>query len=303
MKTLVTGGAGFIGSHLVDRLVKDGHQVTIIDNLSTGFKKNINPRAKFVLADIKNLAQIKKHFQGQDYVFHLAALSRVYPSIEDPLLANENNIKGTLNVLLASKKAQVKKVIYSASSACYGANKPPLREDMLSDPDSPYALSKYVGEEYCQLFTKLYGLDTIILRYFNVYGSRTDPDGDYATVIPIFLRQKANGEPLTITGDGSKKRDFTYIDDVVEANIKAMRLKRKGNAEIINIGVGKNYTINQLAKMIGGKNIHIPARPGEAKTTLADNSKAWQILKWKPKIDLEEGIKRLIKTNEKKLNS
>ena len=293
MKTLVTGGAGFIGSHLVDRLVKDGYQVTIIDNLSTGFRKNINPQAKFVLVDIKNLNRIEKYFQEQDYVFHLAAIPRIQPSIKDPLLTNENNIKGTLNVLLASKKAQIKKVIYSASSSCYGTNKPPLREDMLSDPGSPYALSKYVGEEYCQLFTKLYGLDTIILRYFNVYGSRADPDGDYATVIPIFLRQKANREPLTITGNGSKKRDFTYVDDVVEANIKAMRLKRKGNAEIINIGVGKNYTINQLAKMIGGKNIHIPARPGEAKATLADNSKAWQILKWKPKISLEEGIRRL----------
>lgn len=298
MKTLVTGGAGFIGSHLVDRLVKDGHQVAIIDNLSTGFKKNINPRAEFVLADIKNLAQIKKHFQGQDYVFHLAAIPRIQPSIKDPCLTNENNIKGTLNVLLASKKAQVKKVIYSASSSCYGTNKPPLKEDDKPDCLNPYAVSKYTGEIYCKLFSQLYGLDTVSLRYFNVYGSRMDDQGDYSTVIAIFLRQKAKMEPLTIVGDGRQKRDFTFIDDVIEANIKAMKAKRKFDGQVINIGTGKNYNINQLAKMIGGKNIHIPARPGEAKATLADNSKAWQILKWKPKISLEEGIKRLINKDQ-----
>ncbi len=298
MKILVTGGAGFIGSHLVDRLVKDGHQVTIIDNLSTGFKKNINPQAKFVLADIKNLAKIKKHFQGQDHVFHVAAIPRIQPSIKDPLLTNENNIKGTLNVLLASKKAQVKKVIYSASSSCYGTNKPPLKEDDKPDCLNPYAISKYIGEIYCKLFSQLYGLDTISLRYFNVYGSRMDNEGDYATVIAIFLRQKAKGEPLTIVGDGRQKRDFTYVDDVIEANIKAMKYGGKFNGKVINIGTGQNYNINQLAKIISGKNVHIPARPGEAKSTLADNSKAWQILKWKPKISLEEGIRRLINKNQ-----
>jgi len=298
MKTLITGGAGFIGSHLVDRLVKDGHQVTIIDNLSTGFKRNINPRAKFVLADIKNLAQIKKHFQGQDHVFHVAALPRMLPSIKNPLLTNENNIKGTLNVLLASKKAQVKKVIYSASSSCYGANKSPLKENDKPDCLNPCAVSKYVGEIYCKLFSQLYGLDTINLRYFNVYGSRMDNESDYSTVIAIFLRQKTKGEPLTIVGDGKQKRDFIYIDDVVEANIKAMKYGKKLNGEVVNIGTGKDYNINQLAKIVGGKNIHILARPGESKVTLADNSKAWQILKWKPKISLEEGIRRLINKDQ-----
>jgi len=295
MKTLVTGGAGFIGSHLVDRLIKDGHHVTIIDNLSTGFRKNLNQQAEFILADIKNLSQIQRHFRRQDCVFHLAALPRIQPSIKNPIPVHESNVTGTLNVLLASKKAGVSRVIYSASSSVYGnKNKPPLKENMISDPGSPYTLSKFVGEEYCKLFSKLYGLDTIILRYFNVYGPRADPDGDYATVIPIFLKQKSNKKPLTIVGDGKQKRDFTYIDDVVEANIKAMRLKRKSSGEVINIGFGQYYSINQLAKIIGRKNIHISPRPGESKITLADNSKAWKILKWKPKINLKEGIKKLI---------
>jgi UDP-glucose 4-epimerase len=295
MKILVTGGAGFIGSHLVDRLIREGHQVTILDNLSTGFKENINPQAKFVLVDIRNLSQIKRYFQRQDFVFHLAALPRIQLSIKDPLPVNETNITGTLNVLLAAKEAGVKRVIYSASSSIYGnKNKLPLKEDMLPDPGSPYALSKYVGEEYCRLFTKLYGLDTIILRYFNVYGPRAEAVSPYATVIPIFLRQKAQGKPLTITGDGRQKRDFTYVDDVVEANIKAMNLKRRGNGEMINIGAGQNYSINQLAKIIGGPTIYIPSRPGESRVTLADNSKAKRILKWQPKISLEEGIKKTI---------
>lgn len=298
-KCLVTGGAGFIGSHLVNRLIKDKHQVTIIDNLSTGYKKNLNPKAKFIRADIKNLAQIKKHFPGQDFVFHLAAIPRIQPSIKNPFLTNDNNITGTLNVLSASYKAGVKRVIYSASSSCYGTNKPPLKEDDKPHCLNPYAVGKYTGEIYCRLFSELYGLDTVSLRYFNVYGSRMDNQGDYATVIGIFLRQKNQGKSLTIVGDGKQKRDFTYVDEVVEANIKAMKYKRKFKGEVINIGTGKNYSVNQLAKIIGGKNIHIPLRPGEAKTTLADISKARKILKWQPKITLEEGIKKIVKEYER----
>ena len=296
-KCLVTGGAGFIGSHLVDRLIKDGHSVTIIDNLSTGYKRNLNNQAKFIQADIKKLAQIKKHFQGQEFVFHLAAIPRIQPSIKNPFLTNDNNITGTLNVLFASSKARVKRVIYSASSSCYGTNKPPLKEDDKPNCLNPYAVGKYTGEIYCKLFSELYGLDTVNLRYFNVYGSRMDDQGDYATVIGIFLRQKNQGESLTIVGDGKQKRDFTYIDDVVEANIKAMKYKKELKGEVINIGTGKNYSVNQLAKIIGGRNIHIPLRPGEAKLTLADNSKAWKILKWQPKVELEEGIKKILKEN------
>lgn len=296
-KCLVTGGAGFIGSHLVDRLIKDGCSVTIIDNLSTGYKRNLNSRAKFIRADIKKLSQIKKHFSGQEFVFHLAAIPRIQPSIKDPFLTNDNNITGTLNVLFASSKAGVKRVIYSASSSCYGTNNPPLREDDKPHCLNPYAVSKYTGEIYCKLFSELYGLDTINLRYFNVYGQRMDNQGDYSTVIAIFLRQKKRGEPLTIVGDGRQKRDFTYVDDVVEANIKAMEYKKKFKGEIINIGTRENYSINQLAKIIGGKNVHIPMRPGEAKSTLADNSKAWKILEWRPKVKLEEGIQKILKGN------
>ncbi len=298
MKILVTGGAGFIGSHLVDRLIKDGHQVTIIDNLSTGYKRNLNHQAKFIQADIRNLTQIKKNFVGKDFIFHLAALPRIQPSIVDPHLTNENNIGGTLNVLLASSTARVKRLIYSASSSCYGTNNPPLKEDDKPHCLNPYAVSKYTGEIYCQLFSELYGLDTVSLRYFNVYGPRADSRGDYATVIPIFLRQKKQKKPLTIVGDGKKRRDFTYIDDVIEANIKAMKYKRKFNGEVINIGAGRNYSINQLAKIIGGRTVRIPPRPGEAKATLADNSKAKKILNWEPKVDLKEGIKRLISNKE-----
>ncbi len=290
---IVTGGAGFIGSHLIDRLIDDDHQVTIIDNLSTGFRRNLNPRAEFIKEDIINLERIRKYFKDKDYVFHLAALPRIQPSIENPYLTHENNITGTLNILLAAKNYKIKKVIYSASSSCYGTNKPPLKENDMPHCLNPYAVSKYTGEVYCRLFSDLYNLDTVSLRYFNVYGSRADPAGDYATVIPIFLRQKANNQPLTIVGDGKQKRDFTYIDDIVEANIKAMNYQGKLKGEVINIGTGKNYSINQLAKMIGGKVVHLPPRLGEAKATLADNTKALKILKWKPKISLKQGLKMI----------
>lgn len=293
MRMIVTGGAGFIGSHLIDRLIDDDHQVTIIDNLSTGFRRNLNPRAEFIKEDIINLERIRKYFKDKDYVFHLAALPRIQPSIENPYLTHENNITGTLNILLAAKNYKIKKVIYSASSSCYGTNKPPLKENDMPHCLNPYAVSKYTGEVYCRLFSDLYNLDTVSLRYFNVYGSRADPAGDYATVIPIFLRQKANNQPLTIVGDGKQKRDFTYIDDIVEANIKAMNYQGKLKGEVINIGTGKNYSINQLAKMIGGKVVHLPPRLGEAKATLADNTKALKILKWKPKISLKQGLKMI----------
>lgn len=303
MKVLVTGGAGFIGSHLTDRLIKDGHQVTIIDNLSTGFRKNLNSKAEFIKENISNLKRIQEFFKNKDYVFHLAALPRIQPSIENPSLTHENNITGTLNILLAAKNNKIKRVIYSASSSCYGTNKPPLKEGDMPHCLNPYAVSKYVGEVYCRLFSDLYNLDTVSLRYFNVYGPRADPTGDYATVIPIFLRQKANNQPLTIVGDGKQKRDFTYVDDIVEANIKAMNYRGKLKGEVINIGTGKNYSINQLAKMIGGRVIHLPPRLGEAKDTLADNTKALKILKWKPKISLKQGLKMIqYKNGHKKRN-
>lgn len=288
----MTGGAGFIGSNLVDELLKRGDEVLVLDNLSTGKKENLNPQAKFIKADITNLAEINSHFKGIDYVFHLAALPRVQLSIEEPLKTHNVNINGTLNVLWAAKEAGVKRLIYSASSSAYGnSDILPLKEELLPKPISPYGLQKYVGEHYSRLFSLLYGLKTISLRYFNVYGPRMANEGAYVTVIAIFLQQKANGQKLTITGDGMQTRDFTYVGDVVEANILAAISPRVGRGEVINIGAGRNHSINEVAKIIGGEIEYLPPRI-EPHDTLADNSKAKELLGWEPKIDLDEGVKK-----------
>lgn len=296
-RLMVTGGAGFIGSNLVDRLVSDGHEVIVLDNLSTGKRENINPKAKFVECDIGQYDDIGAHFAGVEAVFHAAALARIQPSIKNPLSANQTNITGTLNVLWAAKNAKVKKVIYSASSSAYGEQPSenfPLKEQLEAHPGSPYALQKLVGEMYCQLFGKLYSLPTVILRYFNVYGPRQITEGAYAAVVGIFLKQRAEGKSITITGDGTQRRDFTHIYDVVEANILAWK-KQVSLAEVFNIGRGKNYSINEVAELITGPIEYIPARPGEYPITLADNSKAKKLLGWEPKVSLEEGIAELKK--------
>ncbi len=285
-KYLVTGGAGFIGSNLVDELINRGDEVIIIDNLSTGKKENLNPKAEFHLLDIRQLDKIKPIFIGIDYVFHLAAFPRVQPSIDDPITANDINLNGTLNVLVAARDAKVKKVIYSASSSAYGdQTKMPLREDMPAHPLSPYAIQKYIGELYCRLFSDIYDLATVSLRYFNVYGKRQALEGAYALVIPIFIRQRLAGEPMTITGDGENRRDYTSVVDVVRANILAMQNQKVGKGEVFNIGRGKNFSINELAKMIGGPLVNIPPRI-EPKETLADYSLAKKILGWQPTVEL-----------------
>ncbi len=291
---LVTGGAGFIGSHLTDSLINAGHKVTAIDNLSTGYKENLNPKAKFVKADIRDLKKIQPHFKNIDGVFHAAALPRVQPSIKDPITPNETNISGALNVLWAAKNTGVKRVVYSSSSSVYGNSKVmPLKEDMRPKPISPYALQKLVGEEYCRLFSFLYGLETVALRYFNVYGPRMIDSGAYVTAIKVFLNQKRRGEPLTIRGDGEQTRDFTHVFDVVQANILAMNSKNVGHAEIMNIGPGQSYSVNQIAKMIGGKTIQVPPVI-EPRHTSADNTLARKLLGWKPKESLEKTIKKLL---------
>jgi len=291
-KILVTGGAGFIGSNLVDKLVEVGHEVIIIDNLSTGKKENINPAAKFVLADIRNFDEIKLYFNGVDWVFHTAALARVQPSIEDPKTFNDVNVNGTLNVLLAAKKAGVKKFIFSSSSSIYGnQTEMPLREDMPAQPISPYALQKYIGELYCRLFSEIYNLPTVSLRYFNVYGKRQPMEGAYALAIGIFTRQRLVGEPLTIVGDGEQRRDYINVDDVVKANILAAESDKVGRGEVINIGSGKNYSVNDLAKIFGGENIHLPPRI-EPRETLADNSLAKKLLGWEPKVNLPDWLEQ-----------
>ena len=291
-KILVTGGAGFIGSNLVDELIKRGNDVVIIDNLSTGKKENINPKADFHLVDIRNLNKIKPLFSGVDYVFHLAAFARVQPSIENPIKANDINLNGTLNVLKAAADANVKKVIYSASSSAYGdQTKMPLREDMPVHPLSPYGLQKYVGELYCRLFSDIYGLPTVSLRYFNIYGPRQPLEGAYCLVIGIFARQRLANKPMTITNDGKQRRDFTSVFDAVRANIMAAESDKVGKGEVINIGRGKNYSVNELATMIGGPVKFIGKRI-EPRETLADNSLAKKLLGWEPKVDLPDWIKQ-----------
>lgn len=294
---LVIGGAGFIGSHLADRLIKDGHSVTVIDNLSTGKRENVNPQAKFVKRDIRNLRQIVPLFKNIDGVFLLAALPRVQYSIDYPAKTNRNNVNGILNVLIASQKANVKRIVYSSSSSIYGnPEKLPLQESFKPNPLSPYGLQKYVGEEYCRLFSLIHGLETVSLRYFNVYGPRMSGKGAYASVMPVFLKQLAKNQSLTITADGTQTRDFTNVSDVVRANISAMNSKKVGQGEAINIGSGKNYSINQIAKMFGDKIKYIPARI-EPHDTLADISLAKKLLGWQPKVKLEEGIKKILKEN------
>ncbi len=297
-KVLVTGGAGFIGSNLVDRLIDEGNEVVVLDNLSTGKRENINPKAKFVECDIGDHEGIASHFAGMEAVFHTAALARITPSMRNPLDYNRANIDGTLNVLWAAKNAGVKKVIYSASSSAYG-NQPleayPLTEDLIAQPgSSPYALQKYVGELYCRLFSTVYHLPTVILRYFNVYGPRELTEGAYAAVIGIFLKQRQEGQPMTIVGTGRRRRDYTHVSDVVEANVLAWQ-KDVPAGELFNIGFGKNFSTSELADLIGGERVRIADRPWEYEITLADNSKAKKLLSWRPKIGLEEGIAELKK--------
>jgi len=294
-KVIVTGGAGFIGSNLASALVKDGFEVHVIDNLALGKKEKVNPNAHFHNVDIRDLEAIKPLFRGVKYVFHTAALPRVQFSIQNPTESNEANVIGTLNVLVASHEGGVKKVIYSASSSAYGDQPTmPLREDMAAHPKSPYGLQKYIGELYCRLWSEVYDLPTVCLRYFNVYGPGQSDEGAYALVIATFLKQKREGKPMTITGDGEQTRDFTHVNDVVAANILAMKKEEVGGGEVFNIGRGKNSSVNTIAKLIGGKVENIPARI-EPKDTLADNSKARKILGWEPTVDIEDGIEELKK--------
>lgn len=293
IKIVVTGGAGFIGSNLVDALVGEGFDVHVIDNLSNGKRENVNKKARLYVKDITDLKSIQPVINGAKYVFHLAALPRVQYSIENPIESDTANARGTLNVLVASKNAGVKRVIYSASSSAYGDQKEmPLKETMTPAPKSPYGLQKYIGELYCKLWSEIYGLPTVCLRYFNVYGPRQNADGAYALVMATFMKQLASGKPMTITSDGKQTRDFTSIHDVVRANLLAMKSDKVGNGESINIGAGKNQSINTIAELIGGPKKYIPARL-EPKHTLADHSLAVKLLGWKPKVTIKDGIDEL----------
>ena len=293
-KVVVTGGAGFIGSNLVDRLIDMGISVTVIDDLSTGKKENINPKAEFYECSLVDLNDVnaKTIFSDVDVVFHLAALARVQPSIEDPINFNKINVDGTVKVLYYANKAGVKRVVYSASSSCYGdATIVPTPETHPTNPLSPYGLQKYIGEQYCKMFSEVYDLDTCSLRYFNVYGERMALEGAYCLVMGIFAKQMLEGKPLTITNDGNQRRDFTYVQDVVDANILAATLEGKLKGVSFNIGNGKNYSVNEVADMLGGEKTYGETRL-EPFETLADNFKAKSILGWNPKGDLKTWIKK-----------
>jgi UDP-glucose 4-epimerase len=295
-KVLVTGAAGFIGSNLVDELIAQGYEVYGIDNLSTGKKENINRKCRFTDLDLRKKGKVASYVGRikPEYVFHLAALARIQPSIKDPITWNDNNANSTLNLLNACRKAKVLKVVYSGSSSAYGDNSLPFVENQIAGPKNPYALSKYVGEQWCKLYHDLYGLDVTVLRYFNVYGPRQVLQGDYATVVGIFLNQKREGRPLTIVGDGTQRRDFTYVKDIVAANIAAA--KRPGYG-LYNIGTGRSYTIKTVADMIEpdqSKRVWGLVRQTEAQDVRADNSKAKEELGWEPKFDLASGIKDLL---------
>jgi UDP-glucose 4-epimerase len=293
LNCLVTGGAGFIGSVLVDKLINEGHNVKVIDNESAKENEKFywNEKADNYKYDICNYDQIYTLFNGVDFVFHLGAQSRIQPSIIDSSYTIKVNCHGTENVLHASKENAVKKVIFSSSSSIYGLkNKLPHLEDMPRDCLNPYAISKVSGEDLCTMYYKLYNLKIVILRYFNVYGERQPTKGDFAPIIGRFLKLNQNKEKLTIVGDGNQKRDYTHVDDVVSANILSIKSNRVGDAEIINIGSGENYSIKDLACMFGSEYEFIPTRKGEAYETLANIDKAENLLNWKPTIFLKDWL-------------
>ena len=303
-KILVTGGAGFIGSHLTDKLIEQGHNVVVVDNLSIGKKENLNPKTDFYNLDICDFDKIKPLFKDIDYVFHLAAIPRVPISVEDPIGTSKVNILGTINVFKAGIDEKVKRIVFASSSSVYGdQDKLPLQEDMIPNPISPYALQKLAGEQFAKLFTNLYKIPVISLRYFNVYGSRIDFGSDYSLVIGKFLKQKTEGKPLTIYGDGEQTRGFCYVDDVVEANIKAMESEKLNGGEIINISSGDSQTINYLAKLIGGPVQYLPPRLGDILHTKADTTRAKNLLNWQPKVSFEEGLKKVQEWFQKTLNN
>lgn len=296
--TLVTGGAGFIGSHLVERLLKDGHQVQVIDNYSTGRPLNLahvqdNPRLKVLEADIAEPSKIASAFKDVDWVFHMAALADIVPSIVQPSAYHRSNVDGTASVLECARHAGVKRFLYTASSSCYGIPDVfPTPETAPIKPQYPYALTKYVGEEYAMHWAQVYKLPVVSLRLFNVYGPRSRTSGTYGAVFGVFLAQHLHKKPLTIVGDGSQTRDFTFVSDVADAFVTAAASNVSG--EIFNVGSTNTYSVNQLAKLLGGETVQIPKRPGEPDCTFADTAKIQRILGWQPKVSFEQGVQVML---------
>lgn len=299
MKILVTGGCGFIGSHMVDRLLNDGHDVTVIDNLSTGNLRNLehhkgSTKLKVVVESISDFAKIESHFAGVEKVFHLAALADIVPSIERPTEYHNSNVNGTINVLEACRKHNVKRIIYAASSSCYGIpDKFPTPETAEIRCQYPYAVTKYLGEEYCMYWAQIYKMNITSMRFFNVYGPRARTGGTYGAVFGVFLAQKLNNKPFTVVGDGKQTRDFTFVTDIVDACVTASN-NNNISGERINVGSENTYSINKLVGLLGGEITYIPKRPGEPDCTFADTKKIKSLLGWSPKVNFEDGVKIML---------
>lgn len=298
MKTLITGGAGFIGSHLAELLISEGHEVVAMDNLTSGRMSNLkavasHPHFRFIKADIRDLASLKSIFDNVDWVFHLAGLADIVPSIEMPAQYFSTNVTGTFNVLECARTAGVKRFLYAASSSSYGIpDIYPTPESSPIKPQYPYALTKYMGEELVLHWARVYKLPAISLRLFNVYGTRSRTTGAYGAVFGVFLAQKLNGRPFTVVGDGTQTRDFTYVTDVADAFLRAAESQVSGEA--MNVGSGNHYSVNRLVELLGGAIEHIPKRPGEPDCTFAEVTKIKQLLGWEAQISFEKGVGRML---------
>ncbi len=297
-KSIVTGGAGFIGSNLVDHLVKIGHKVIVLDNFISGKRSNLSHHKKkdvqIIKLDISKGKKLDKYFKGVDYVFHLAGLAEIIPSIKNPRNYFINNVLGTLNVIEAAKKVRIKKLIYAASSSCYGTPKNyPTSENEKIDTKHPYALTKFLGEELAMKYASIFNMPNISFRFFNVYGPRLNTSGQYGAVFSNFLTQKATKKPLTIVGQGKQTRDFIHVEDLTNAFVKVTKSSLVN--KVYNLGSGKETSINKIASLFGGKKIFIPKRPGDPDRSCANISKIKKDINWKPTITIEEGIKRLLK--------
>jgi len=300
---LVTGGAGFIGSHIVEWLVREGKSVRVIDDLSTGRRENIalfSGEIEFIEGDVRDLKVVRDAVNGVKYVFHQAAVPAVPRSVKDPLATNAANVDGTLNILVAARDAGVKRVVYASSSSVYGDTPTlPKHEDMRPEPRSPYAVSKLAGELYCRVFHDVYRLETVALRYFNVFGPRQDPASQYSAVVPKFITALLRGDPPTIFGDGKQSRDFTYVGNVVEANLLAARASGAAG-EVFNIACGERITVGELARLLADivgverEPVHAPPRPGDVKHSLADIAKAEESLRYRVRVGVREGLRRTV---------
>jgi len=297
MKTLVTGGAGFIGSHLVDLLIAENHEVTVLDNFSTGRPNNlahVADQVRLIQCDLSIEGSWQDEFQGVDWVFHLAALADIVPSIQQPKAYFKSNVDGTFNVLQAAKERGISKFIYAASSSCYGIpDQYPTPETAPIRPQYPYALTKRLGEELVMHWAQVYELPALSLRFFNVYGPRSRTSGTYGAVFGVFLAQKLAGKPFTVVGDGHQTRDFTYVTDVAKAVRAAAQSTEAGR--IYNVGSGATVSVNRLVELLRGERVHIPKRPGEPDCTFADITRIQQELHWQPEVSIEQGVAEILK--------